>query len=171
MNRLTAATLALIAGATAAPAATLTATPTFANTEFSGFQISYTDRNGNGLLDPTEMTGFTGVEQSEFSIYPTQQFILLNLPAIAGIANAGSPFGFSYPSDSWVFTADQANFQPQTIASVDSWTYSVTATPGPIDPGPAPVPLPASVLLLGSAAAALSAGRVRRAAAVPGTGA
>jgi hypothetical protein len=51
MTRICALLLALLAGASAAPAATLTATVTAANSVFSGFAITYTDKNGNSLVE------------------------------------------------------------------------------------------------------------------------
>jgi hypothetical protein len=72
MTRICALLLALLAGASAAPAATLTATVTAANSVFSGFAITYTDKNGNSLVDYDEITNFSGPYQYVSDQYPFQ---------------------------------------------------------------------------------------------------
>jgi hypothetical protein len=163
-TRLAAGLAILLSAAGAAQAATLIVTPTVVNTSFSSFQIGYTDRNGNGLIDFTEMTSFSGVNQTEFSQFPAYQEFIVAMPAIAGISTGGAFPGIDNAANLWMFSA-AGETSVQTLAEVGQFTYAIAPSPGPGDPPPAPIPLPASALLLGAAIGGLALARRRRAAA------
>jgi hypothetical protein len=151
MTRIMLCALALLSSATAAPAATLIATPIDVNTFFSGFQIVWTDANRNDLVEFDEITSFSGLTQTLQSNYPAQQPYLSILPEITNISVAGAAPGADGPPYLWMFSGSSPS-DPQVGGSTDSWTYEITLTADPL----APIPLPAPAFLLAAALAGLA---------------
>jgi hypothetical protein len=152
---LSAAVLALIAGTAAAPAATLIAVPSDTNSFFSGFQINFDDSNGNGLVDLSEITLFSGVMQTEFELLPPFQGLLLGMPAIDGFTVAGIVEGSGALPGLWVFSGTTVK-DPQTLDTPAAWEYSFAIET------PAPIPLPSAAWLMAAALTGLAALRGRR---------
>ncbi|MEM8554266.1 MAG: hypothetical protein AAGF71_05495 [Pseudomonadota bacterium] len=137
----------------ASHAATVTATAT--NTSVTSFTIEFDDVNGDGLLQISEITSFSGVEDVRF-LGPrrvSQSYsIVKQLPAIDGITGpVTNACALSASPARWCFSDSSFNF----IETARSWTYTTTASP------PAAVPLPATLSLLGLAGVALGAMRLR----------
>jgi hypothetical protein len=153
--------LMLLAGAAAVPAATLIAEPdTLGDGTLSGFTIGFSDRNGNGLVEFDEITGFSGLDQTVDDTLPPRQDFLLAMPQIAGFATAGAVAGLSAPGDVWLFSGTGPD-SIETGGPVSGWFYHFALTePGP-GPNPAPVPLLWSGLFATSALAGLAAARRR----------
>jgi hypothetical protein len=128
----------------------LIADPAAAGYEFSQFQIFFTDKNGNGLVDFPEITSFSGVRQTTDSTLPLLQTTLLGMPGLAGFTVAGIAPGSNASTNAWYFTASSDN-QWQIGEAADSWTYQMQ-----LSEEPAPIPLPATALLLGAAVAGLA---------------
>ncbi|MEM6825192.1 MAG: VPLPA-CTERM sorting domain-containing protein [Pseudomonadota bacterium] len=149
--------VALAASASAISTATLKATgsnlggvDTFLGLDFS---IEFDDANGNGLLEASEVTSFSGVIAPFGDIGVLD--VLVSIPNIPGTAVSGAlvqlpsgfvPGSFTDNGRRWQFFGDDRTGTSSWMQShASDWTYEITGLP---DSSPAPVPLPATLPLI-----------------------
>jgi len=114
---------------TEASAATLSATAL--NTNVTDFSVSFEDQNLDGLIETSEVTGFSGVTISNLIGQTFTLDQLIFVANISGISVNGT--------DKWLFSNG-------TIGNYDhaSYNWSYEISPEPLNS----VPLPASAILL-----------------------
>lgn len=139
-----------LASGQGASAAVLTATAPD-NTFYSGFNITFTDKNGNGILDFGEETGFSFVR---FNIGLPSEIVytqVLGFPTtdltVAGVIPGGNTDPEPWENRGlWLFGPGQPDFGE---AFATSWTYEIT---GLSDPSVVPLPGGLPLLLAGMGA-------------------
>jgi hypothetical protein len=161
LKGLAAGLLVLAGSVSAASAALFLAEATLENAFFTDFRITFTDRNGNGLVDFAEITAFSGVGQIESDQFAATQGLLLALPQIDGFSAGGALPGIDMTWNLWTFSGTGPTV-PETFGPVGGWTYAIATTPGPSIRPPTPVPLPSAALLLTAALAGLGTPPARR---------
>jgi hypothetical protein len=88
----------------------------------SDFSITFND-TGNGLLDFSEITSFSGVTDLTISVLLPEVF---QLPSISGFVVGNSPIT-NCSTDLWCFGINT----PNASHGVGQWSYSLSATPLP----------------------------------------
>lgn len=145
--KLAAAVVAGVMGLASGPgasAAVLTATA-LDNTSYSGFDITFTDGNGNGILDFGEESGFSSVR---FNIGLPSEIVytqVLGFPTtdltVAGVIPGGNTDPEPWENRGlWLFGPGQPDFR-EALALF--WSYQVTGLSEP-----SVVPLPGGLPLL-----------------------
>ena len=144
----------LLAGPITASAVPTVLTATPVDSRFTGFTVTFDD-TGNGLLDFSEVTAFSGVTFSNIVSSPSDGLysLLLGIPPITGVANCGSASGCNNTRD-WRF--GRAGFTVNDIQPPQGlWTYSLSI---------AAVPEPGTLALLSLGLVGFGLSRRRKAA-------
>jgi opacity protein-like surface antigen len=148
-----------LASGQSASAAVLAATAV--NASYSGFDITFTDNNGNGILDFGEESGFSSVRFNvglpNEIVYTTVLGFPATMSTVAGVIPGGNTDPEPWENRGlWLFGPGQPDFG-EAIATF--WTYEITGLSEP-----SVVPLPGGLPLLLAGMGALWVLRRRQAA-------